>query len=979
MRKYSLTAVLPAAISCLLIAFGTSEARIVNVPEDQQSIQSGIRATEDGDTVLVQPGLYSESISFDGHRIIVSSLILVTDDPAYIDSTIIDGSQEHPCVVFRNEETSESKLRGFTLQNGRQAYGGGIDIRSGASPELIDLHITHNYVDNAGGGIHCSINTRPIIKNCVIDQNEASLYGGGGISLFDGAFPTIIDCQITDNVSEFGKGGGLWLWDSKAEIVRCEIARNEAIESGGIWVEQSDTLIIRDSNIHDNRVNGEDCVIGGLRVDGGNIRGGKTHLILEHTIIANNVAPENGAFLIQESEGRLSNLTVVNNESGQLRSGIIKFCNLLISNSIFYSNQNPFVLAENRNETILDYCDIEDTIRGFVGDVTWGDNNISTDPLFIDAGNQNYGLTPNSPCINTGDPDSPREIDGTRSDIGAISSINYLGLVSGRVVDGRTNEPLPRLVVTSDDGRIVFGDNSGVWHFPVFAREDSAVVNLDLAVEGYSRHFIDTVVYLGDSLWIDLPFFQSRFIPSIDEIICEVDSNSFLRMTLRISNDQPGVLNWTGTTRTMGSAGLPPVSLRDSLQIAQLTDDERIEGATFDGERFYISGANGNDDNLIYVLDREGALLDSFPQVGSSRYGYKDIDFDGEHLWAIDEDSVYCLTIEGEVVERWPYMINPNWYIAYDRVDNIVWLSGSTSQIYGFDPHGNNLGRVLASPRLHIYGLGCADYDPDDARLYIVNRPSGNESDSKITKMNTETGDTLFVALLTPGEGSTGYQNSFVCNNFDRYQSTVLMTINNITAQIGGDRLDIFQLYPNNEWLTIDPTEGAVTTNEQMEVHILSRAVGESENWRFGLGFYEGEIIFANDSPEGEVIIPVTMRVVEPRGIGQEEGHMPHNTKLTAYPNPFNSVVTITYAVNMASDIGISLKIFGIDGREVANLITDKTGSPGTLVDRETSQRSGSEKKQTTVWNADHQPAGIYFVRLEVGNEIQTTKILLLR
>ena len=91
----------------LILSFsGLSQVRVINVPDDEETIQAGIDEAEEGDTVLVQPGEYVENINFEGKAITVASLILTTGDRAYIDSTIIDGNEEDCVVSFNNEEDS---------------------------------------------------------------------------------------------------------------------------------------------------------------------------------------------------------------------------------------------------------------------------------------------------------------------------------------------------------------------------------------------------------------------------------------------------------------------------------------------------------------------------------------------------------------------------------------------------------------------------------------------------------------------------------------------------------------------------------------------------------------------------------------------------------------------------------------------------------------------------------------------------------
>lgn len=62
----------------------TIQAQIINVPGDYSTIQEGINAAADGDTVLVQPDSYTENINFLGKEIIVGSLYLTTEDTIYI-------------------------------------------------------------------------------------------------------------------------------------------------------------------------------------------------------------------------------------------------------------------------------------------------------------------------------------------------------------------------------------------------------------------------------------------------------------------------------------------------------------------------------------------------------------------------------------------------------------------------------------------------------------------------------------------------------------------------------------------------------------------------------------------------------------------------------------------------------------------------------------------------------------------------------
>ncbi|MBC8323377.1 MAG: T9SS type A sorting domain-containing protein [Candidatus Marinimicrobia bacterium] len=93
-----------------------------------------------------------------------------------------------------------------------------------------------------------------------------------------------------------------------------------------------------------------------------------------------------------------------------------------------------------------------------------------------------------------------------------------------------------------------------------------------------------------------------------------------------------------------------------------------------------------------------------------------------------------------------------------------------------------------------------------------------------------------------------------------------------------------------------------------------------------------------------------------------DETPLPNNFKLyQPYPNPFNPTTAIRFSV--APNSKTSLQIFDITGRLVDELVS------GKLV-------SGEHE---VLWNAGNNPSGVYFVRLESGEFVETQKILLIK
>jgi len=179
------------------ISLSSIQGAIINVPEDFQTIRNAVGASEDGDTILLQPRRYRETISFNGKEITIASLFLTTGNFDYITSTIIDGDSTGRVVAFSNGEDESSILTGVTITNGASSYGGGIYI-SRASPLIKYVIIHSNVVTRRGGGIYCTGESSPQFDHVTVANNIAS-DGQGGIHAFNDAGPIITNSIFWQN------------------------------------------------------------------------------------------------------------------------------------------------------------------------------------------------------------------------------------------------------------------------------------------------------------------------------------------------------------------------------------------------------------------------------------------------------------------------------------------------------------------------------------------------------------------------------------------------------------------------------------------------------------------------------------------------------------------------------------------------------------------------------------------------------------
>lgn len=251
MRAKLIISVVTALLLCSSAVFGVT----ISVPTPEwPTIQTGIDAAFDGDTVLVQPGTYVENINFNGKNITVGSLCLTTGESTYISRTVIDGNQSGSVVTFESGENSTAVLIGFTIINGigtlvdlsgKGSYlycGGGI-ICINSSPSLVNLAITGNSAGYEGGGIYCFNNSNPTLVDVKISGNSA--FHGGGIGCRDNSSPYIENVTVRGNTAN-EKGGGVWvLFGSNPHLANVMITGNTASQGGGIhcWYNSRPVLV----------------------------------------------------------------------------------------------------------------------------------------------------------------------------------------------------------------------------------------------------------------------------------------------------------------------------------------------------------------------------------------------------------------------------------------------------------------------------------------------------------------------------------------------------------------------------------------------------------------------------------------------------------------------------------------------------------------------------------------------------------------
>ena len=118
-------------------------------------------------------------------------------------------------------------------------------------------------------------------------------------------------------------------------------------------------------------------------------------------------------------------------------------------------------------------------------------------------------------------------------------------------------------------------------------------------------------------------------------------------------------------------------------------------------------------------------------------------------------------------------------------------------------------------------------------------------------------------------------------------------------------------------------------------------------------------VIESNDHRQRSVEIPLVGHVLD---VPSSEDGIPEDFGIISmYPNPFNSTTTVFYYISKPGYVNLS--VFDLKGREIATILSGI--SPAGI--------------QTTAWNADGFAPGLYIVRLENENRIDTRKVVVVR
>jgi hypothetical protein len=475
MKTKIFTTIILVGVSCLL------SAQVINVPADQPTIQDAINYATNGDTVLVDEGIYYENINFIGKAITVGSHYIIDRNNSHIENTIIDGSQpadpdKASVVTFDSGEDTTSVICGFTITGGSgsvySAYvvraGGGIALNN-SSAKIVHNHIQGNIIEAstdtvASGG---AISAGPpgfdqylyIAFNKIFDNyvyaDEAWAIGGAIDSRFNAIiFKNHIYNNECNSQNDRAVSGAIYMVGDRLELQENTIENNRAISTatqawggaaGAIFVANSSGFMSKNSII-DNSVSSINygqaggimlenvdpsfevwcnCITGNHHTNGSG-RGGGFYIHdgygqgngrIYRNLVVENSATYGGGFYLQD----------INGDEFQFFNNTMAYNSAsTIGGGLYMSTNTPFdiinaVFWGNDAPISPQLQCVSNCINVSYSDVEGGyagTGNINLPPMFLDPENGDFHIAENSPCIDVGDPDFPLDPDGTVCDMG---------------------------------------------------------------------------------------------------------------------------------------------------------------------------------------------------------------------------------------------------------------------------------------------------------------------------------------------------------------------------------------------------------------------------------------------------------------------------------------------------------------------------------------------------------------------------------
>ncbi len=418
--------------------------------------------------------------------------------------------------------------------------------------------------------------------------------------------------------------------------------------------------------------------------------------------------------------------------------------------------------------------------------------------------------------------------------------------IAGNVRD-QNDQPVPMVRVT--DGRIAdITDFNGNFTLDSVLPGD---IVLSFTRNGYQSTEREMEVEAGEFIDLDVDMIGARIGIDPEQFEFELGGNDALDVDLQISNQteidlpywirvttDPEALDVDRGPRRADDAARWQAPRRDDpwdiafeFNLTENTNRTRIMGAEFAHDRFYLTAADPLNSPVVLVLDWQGSQIGSFDQPVEPRgWGLRDLAWDGELLYASQDDRIYGFDRDGELVsEQAGADITLNRALAYDSEQNGFWTAEWNSPWYFI----NRDGEVEVAWDGHglegVYGMAFHQEDPENLYLYALNLE--NDGSTGIYRANPTAEEPVIERVAEVDGAPTG---CFITSAWDSDR----WIIGAVTASGGSQYLTGFELNGHTGWLSVEPAGGVLEAEANENIELRIRVPGEAEEDEI----YTGEI-----------------------------------------------------------------------------------------------------------------------------------------
>jgi hypothetical protein len=522
------------------------------------------------------------------------------------------------------------------------------------------------------------------------------------------------------------------------------------------------------------------------------------------------------------------------------------------------------------------------------------------------------------------------------------------GTVSGIITDAANQAPMPGTIV-SVQGQ-AFRDTTDADGRYWLSNVLIGTYTINATKPGYNAaQQQNVVVQQNDTTELNIAMLHPEIQLSVDHVSVTLPDDP-PEASFEIQNQGNGPLDYQiAISYSPTNSGLDDDwTYRSGINVSQLQNDPQIQGCEFVGDYWWVTGGMGaGGSKYFYRYDLSGNFVDAIRQPSDSAFGWFDMAYDGQYIYGSNGGMILGIDQNGAVHTQIPSPVNPTRAIAYDPQSDNFWVADLESGLYEITRDGIIVQHVQVN--ISVTGLAWHSTEANGYKLFLFGRDEDTQRHARVSRMHPTSHDIQTVATLDrqDGDGAGG------CTITSAWNST-LIVFAGILQNGGNDRLGIWEMQFNTNWIQVTPLFGTVLGGSTRDVEIRFDALGLRP------ATYHVNLTITNNSATTSIVLPVSL-VDNISSVPDPATPVTDYKLYQNYPNPFNGQTTFRYDLKQAGPV--TLRIYNLLGQEAATVANGI-------------QNAGAH---TISYDMNGLSSGVYLYRIESGQFTDTRKLILMR